>query len=872
MNLGHFTIRSREVLAQAERLAAHQDHQEVQSAHLLQALLDDPQALVSNLIAKVGGQRDALQQALQGELGKQAQVQGQVQSYASRDLNKVLAGASDAAKQMGDSYVAVEHLLLGLLRAGGPVAKLLEAQGLNDKNTQQAIQGLRGSHRVDDENAEDRYQALERYCRDLTAEAQAGKLDPVIGRDDEIRRSMQVLSRRGKNNPVLIGEPGVGKTAIVEGIAQRIVVGDVPESLRDKRLVSLDLGSLVAGTKYRGEFEDRLKAVIKEIQDADAAIILFIDELHTVVGAGNAEGSMDAANLLKPALARGELRCLGATTLKEYKKHIEKDAALERRFQPILVNEPSIEDSIGILRGIKERYELHHGIRIRDGALVAAATLSQRYLPERKLPDKAIDLVDEAASRIKMEIESTPKAIDDVERRIITLEIARQALSKEQDPQSQERLKETERELSQARESISASKSRWLHEKSLIEKMRQGKETLETQRRQAELAQQHGDLEEAARLRFGEVPKLEAELNTLHNELAELQSQGSYLREEVTEEDIAAVVSTWTHIPLTKMLEGESQRLLKLEQELAQRVIGQDSAIAAVSEAIRRNRAGLADPNRPIGSFLFFGPTGVGKTELARALASTLFDDDKAMIRLDMSEYMEKHAVARLFGAPPGYVGFEEGGQLTEKVRRQPYAVLLLDEVETAHPDVFNALLQILDEGRLTDGQGRTVDFKNTLLIMTSNLGTEQSSHLHTADQQQQAVLRAAREHFRPEFLNRVDELLVFSPLQPQAIRSIVDLQLQLINQRLAGRRLHLALSDEAKQQLADWGFDPIYGARPLRRVIEKQVLGPLSKILLGGQFAEGGHIQIELVDGALQIIREANNSPTAAQIADHAA
>ena len=850
------TLKARESVATAGHLAKDNGHQEVVAGHLFSALLSDESEVISSILARIGIDLPVLRSDCSVLLADRPRVGGATaQPFIGNELSAVLDEAAKAAHEMADSFVSVEHLLLGLTRGRSPVAALLKRHGVDTARVLAVLREVRGSQGASDENAESRYRSLERFCRDLTADARAGKLDPVVGRDDEIRRAMQVLSRRTKNNPVLIGEPGVGKTAIVEGIARRIVSGDVPESLANRRIVGLDLGALIAGTKYRGEFEDRLKSVLKEIKTANGEVMLFVDELHTLVGAGAAEGAMDAANLLKPALARGELRCIGATTLKEYKKHVEKDAALERRFQPIIVGEPSVDDTISILRGLKERYELHHGIRIRDGALVAAATLSQRYIADRHLPDKAIDLVDEAASRLKMEIESTPKAIDDVERRIVNLEIARQALKRETDPQSRTRLQEAEAELAEAKERVTGLRARWTREKELIQRIRAGTEQIDQLRQLAEQAQQQGDFDRAAKLRFGDLPTQEREVRAASATLAQLQQAGSFLREEVIEEDIAAVVSIWSGIPVSKMLEGEAQRLLQLEQRLGQRVVGQDAALHAVAEAVRRARAGLCDPNRPIGSFLFFGPTGVGKTELARALAAELFDDEGALIRLDMSEYMEKHSVARLFGAPPGYVGYDEGGQLTERVRRRPYAVILLDEIEKAHPDVFNALLQILDDGRLTDGQGRTIDFRNALLIMTSNLGSERLAlGIAAADDPWKSptgdaaaiVLTAARQHFRPEFLNRVDELLVFGRLDQPLIRRIVDLQLERVQRRLADRDLRLVVTPAARDLLARVGYDPDYGARPLRRALERKLLGPLSQEILRGQWQQAATIRVD--------------------------
>jgi ATP-dependent Clp protease ATP-binding subunit ClpB len=729
---------------------------------------------------------------------------------------------------------------------------VLKSEGLTRAKLEQAMKEVRGSQRITDQDPEGKFQVLEKYTRDITKAAKEGKIDPVVGRDEEIRRVMQVLSRRTKNNPVLIGEPGVGKTAIVEGLGHRIAKGDVPETLRDKRLLALDLGAMVAGSKFRGEFEERLKAVIKEIESAQGEIILFIDELHTLVGAGAAEGSMDASNMLKPALARGELRCIGATTLDEYRKHIEKDAALARRFQPVLAGEPSVEDTIGILRGLKERYEVHHGIRIQDSAIVAAATLSNRYITDRFLPDKAIDLVDEAASRLKMEIDSMPQEIDQVERRVMQLEIERQALKKERDAASQKRLAEIEAELAEQNEKKSAMRAQWLQEKELIAEIRKCREHVEELRQDLERSQRVSDLEKAARIRYGELPAAEKAIEQKQVELAALQVEKSYLKEEVTDEDIALVVSKWTGIPVTKMLEGERDKLLKMEERVGERVIGQKEAVIAVSNAVRRSRAGLGEESRPVGSFLFLGPTGVGKTELAKALAEFLFDDEKSMIRLDMSEYMEKHAVSRLIGAPPGYVGYEEGGQLTEPVRRRPYSVILFDEIEKAHPDVWNVLLQVLDDGRLTDGQGRTVDFKNTVLILTSNIGSQQLLLASSEEQAREAVMAELRKAFRPEFLNRLDEIVLFHRLDRKEVRAIVDVQLERFRARLARRELDLEISDEAKDLLANIGFDPTYGARPLKRSIQQHLENPLAQEILAGHYVSGDTIVVELKDGEL--------------------
>jgi ATP-dependent Clp protease ATP-binding subunit ClpB len=852
MRQDRFTEKAIEAIQNAGQTAQESGQQAVEPEHLLLALVRERDGIARPLLEAAGAPVQALEPALVSEIERLAKVRGGgAQPYLSGDLNLLLEQADREAQRLKDEYISTEHLLLALVERPA-----LKRAGVTHDTLLKALRAVRGSQRVTDQNPESKYQALERYGRDLTADAAAGKLDPVIGRDEEIRRVIQVLSRRTKNNPVLIGEPGVGKTAIAEGLAQRIAAGDVPEGLKNKRVVALDLGALVAGTKFRGEFEDRLKAVLKEITSSDGQIVLFIDELHTLVGAGAAEGAIDAANLLKPALARGELRAIGATTLDEYRKHIEKDAALERRFQPVLVDQPSVEDTISILRGLRERYEVHHGVRIKDSALVAAAVLSNRYITDRFLPDKAIDLVDESAARLRMEIDSMPVELDEVERQIRQLEIERAALEKEQDAASRDRLGALERHLSERAEERNALRARWEQEKQVIARVRDLKKRLEEVRQEAERAERAADYEAAARLKYGELVSIQQELERANAQLAESQaSGGALLKEEVDEDDIAAIVSKWTGIPVSRLLEGEIQKLLHMEEGLHTRVVGQEEAVEAVANAVRRSRSGLADPNRPIGSFIFLGPTGVGKTELARALAEFLFDDEQALIRLDMSEYQEKHTVARMLGAPPGYVGYDEGGQLTEAVRRRPYAVVLLDEIEKAHADVFNVLLQLLDDGRLTDGQGRTVDFRNAVLIMTSNLGSQRIQELAERrpwNDVREAVTGTLREHFRPEFLNRVDEVIVFRPLTKDQIAKIVDIQVERLRARLADRKIGLVLTDAARALLAERGWDPVYGARPLKRTIQKLVQDELATRLLRGEFAEGDAVTVDAGDAEL--------------------
>jgi ATP-dependent Clp protease ATP-binding subunit ClpB len=863
MDVNRLTERSQEALRDAQRTASRLQHQGIDVEHLLLALLAQKDGVASAALESAGAQPAALQTRLEQELQRLPQVSGPAagadQLYVTPRLNRVLTAAEDQAKGLKDEYVSVEHLLLAMLADTGAVGKLLREYRVTRDALMGALQKIRGSQRVTSANPESTYQALEKYGRNLTALAAQGKLDPVIGRDDEIRRVIQVLSRRTKNNPVLIGEPGVGKTAIVEGLAQRIVRKDVPEGLKDRRLVALDMGALIAGAKFRGEFEERLKAVLKEVVDAAGEVILFIDELHTVVGAGAAEGAMDASNLLKPMLARGELHCIGATTLNEYRKYIEKDAALERRFQPVMVDQPSVEDTISILRGLRERYEVHHGVRIKDGALVTAAVLSHRYITDRFLPDKAIDLVDEAAAKLRTEIDSMPAELDEVSRRVMQLEIEREALKKETDAGSRARLGKLEQELSELRDQANALRARWEKEKGAVARLRELRQQIEQTKQAIEQAERQYDLNRVAELKYGTLAQLDKQLSTEEAALASPESGAPLLKEEVDEEDIAEVVARWTGVPVSRLMEGEAQKLLHLDEQLHQRVIGQDEAVTAVADAVIRARSGLKDPQRPIGSFIFLGPTGVGKTELARALATALFDDEHAMIRLDMSEYMEKHTVARLIGAPPGYVGYDEGGQLTEAVRRRPYAVVLFDEIEKAHHDVFNVLLQILDDGRLTDGHGRTVDFKNTVIIMTSNVG----SHLILADRSgshesmRNEVLEALRQQFRPEFLNRVDEIVVFHALTREQLKQIVRIQVGYLRTRLAERKIALELSDAALEHFAEVGYDPQYGARPLKRLLQRDLETTLARKLLEGSITENSKVVIDFSRGQLSFRSE---------------
>jgi ATP-dependent Clp protease ATP-binding subunit ClpB len=857
MRFDKFTLKGQENLQIAQQLAERFGHQQIEPEHILRALMEQREGVIPSILGKIGADQQQVIEQLDVALEKIPKISGAGygQVYISPRSKAVLDKAFEEGEKMKDEYVSLEHILLAIANEGeGEAVRILSASGITRDIVLKALVDIRGGQRITDQSPEDKYQALEKFTRDLTAIASKGDLDPVIGRDDEIRRIIQVLSRRTKNNPVLIGEPGVGKTAIVEGLAQRIVQGDIPETLKNKRVVALDMGALIAGTKYRGEFEDRLKALLKEITDAQGEIVLFIDEMHTLVGAGAAEGAVDASNMLKPALARGELRCVGATTIKEYRKHIEKDAALERRFQPVMVEEPTVEDTISILRGLKEKYEVHHGVRIKDTALVAAATLSHRYITDRFLPDKAIDLIDEATSRLRIEIDSMPAEIDDIQRKMTQLEIEKEALKKEKDQASKDRLIKIEKELSELKALMEEMSTHWGKEKEAISKIRDIKEKLESTKSEAQIAERQGDLSRAAELKYGTLTELEKSLEEENRKLADLQSGQRMLKEEVDSEDIAEVVAKWTGIPVSKLMEGEKEKLLHMEEKLQERVVGQQKAIVAVANAVRRARSGLQDLNRPIGSFIFMGPTGVGKTELARALAEFLFDDEQYMVRIDMSEYMERHSVARLIGAPPGYVGYDEGGYLTEAVRRHPYSVVLFDEIEKAHPDVFNALLQILDDGRMTDGKGRTVDFKNTVLIMTSNVGSQWIQELAGKDgaDMEGKVMDALRSTFRPEFLNRIDEIIIFNALGPEEIKKIVSIQMGLLSRRLEDSKITLELSDNAKEFLATTGFDPVYGARPLKRTIQHLIQDPLAMKLLDGSIKEGDHVKVITEDGKL--------------------